>query len=109
VGTLSIGLSPESVVCLIEEVVMRKVEEIKNDCEKCAGKLTVKEMQEKNTCIEENCKIKKEYIEWHKETLCKICEVFGCANNPKGTGSRGAPLFFDIPDGCTMLDCDSSI
>ena len=88
---------------------MRTLKQIRDDCENCSETLTVEKMRKENTCAAENCKIKNEYVETHKALLCSECSVFGCANNPEGTGSAGAILYLSVPDECTMLEGDSSI
>jgi len=55
------------------------------------------------------CEIKEGHFEAHQRELCSTCTVYGCSNNPKGSGIPGAPLFFAIPEGCVYIDCDSSI
>lgn len=86
-----------------------RMKELKENCKKCASTLTVEKMQETNSCSVENCQIKKEFIDEHIRTLCADCKVYGCSYNPEGQGYPGVPLFFAVPEGCQMMDCDSSI
>jgi hypothetical protein len=84
-----------------------ELEALRVKCKACAS--TKRITEESEECTLRKCEIRRAFDEAHRRILCAPCTVFGCSNNPDGGGKRGAPLFFDIPEECIMLDCDPSI